>query len=259
MKDFFCARVLENNKLAESIFDLRLSCPKVTAEAEAGQFLSIYTGSPAMLLPRALSICEINKGEGSLRIVYRIAGEGTKAISAFKSGDNVKIIAPLGNAFKVDAGKKITIVGGGIGSPPLLELAKKVRRNVPDSSISVFLGFRSVNEVILKQDFAECADYLSIATNDGSCGTKGTVMDLLESSATPEIVYACGPHIMLKNVAAWAEKGDIPCYVSMEERMACTVGACLACVVKVRQNGEIIQKTVCANGPVFDSKELVWE
>ena len=253
-------KVLENKELAKNIYDMLLDCQEAARQAEAGQFISVYTGNPAMLLPRPLSICEIDKAKGSFRIVYRIAGEGTETIAGFKSGDTVRIIAPLGNPFEISPQhKNFAVVGGGIGVPPLLELTKKLKKTAPGSSISVYLGFRDKEQVILEKDFLQYTDKVYITTDDGSYGTAGTVMQNLETSRGFDTVYACGPHIMLKNISLWADKQNIPCFVSMEERMACTVGACLACVVKVLENGNVTRKTVCANGPVFNSKELVWE
>ena len=250
------AEILENAAIAEDIYDLRLRCP-AAATAVAGQFVAVYTDNPATLLPRPLSICEVN--DDTLRIIYRIAGQGTQEISQRQKGETLRIMAPLGNGFPLENARgNIAIVGGGIGSPPLLQLTKSIRQNTPDAKISVYLGFRSAEHVILEQDFAKYADEIFIATDDGSHGAAGNAVSLLEGSKF-DIIYACGPHIMLKNLAKWADNSGTICYVSLEERMACSIGACLACVAKIRQGDGTTNKTVCAVGPVFDAKELVWE
>ena len=258
MKGMYEAKILENSIIADGIYDLWLET-EAAAHAKMGQFAAVYTGNPATLLPRPLSICEIFRKKNALRIIYRVEGQGTRDIAHAKAGDGLRILAPLGNGFEIDAShKSFVIAGGGIGVPPLLELAKEIRAAQPDAKIAVYLGFRSAAQVILKKDFEKYADEVNISTDDGSVGTAGNVVDMLSTSRF-DAVYGCGPKVMLRHLAKWAADGNMPCYVSLEERMACAIGACLACVAKVKQaDGEAHEK-VCATGPVFNAKELIWQ
>ena len=262
MKDIFSAEVLENKQIADHIFELLLHCPNEAGRARVGQFISIFTGNPAMILPRPLSLCEINKEEGTFRIIYRAEGDGTKFISKYKKGELLNCLGPVGQAFRVDPNKKnVAIVGGGIGVPPLLELAKQIRKASPDAKISVYLGFRSKQNVFLEDDFKKFADLVVITTDDGSYGEKNNAVAVMPKGNEFDHTYGCGPGIMLKFLSKYSEERNIPCTVSMEEHMACSIGACLACVVKIKQGEDgWAYRRVCCSGPVFaDAKELIWE
>lgn len=261
MREMFHAEVRSNNQIVGDVYDMRLYAPKEVAKAKAGQFLSIYTGNPALILPRPLSICELDKVGGEFRIVYRAAGEGTREIAAFRTGDRARCLGPLGSHYRVSQGhKNFALVGGGMGAPPLLELAKKIRQEIPGAVISVYLGFRSKFATILESDFARYANHVYIATDDGTTGLQGNILQAFPAKPIFDAIFSCGPHIMLKSVAKFADTQGIPCTVSVEEHMACSVGACLACVVKVHDNdGGWSYKRVCASGPVFNAKELFWD
>ena len=255
MKAMYQAKILENKRIAEGVYDMWLSCDAAQT-AVAGQFAAIYTDNPATLLPRPLSICEI--GDGRLRIVYRIAGQGTLELSQMQAGRTLRAIAPLGNGFDISHRyTDIAIVGGGIGVPPLLELAKQTRQRHPKAKITAYLGFRDAGGVILKENFAKCTDNVRVSTDDGSYGEHGNAVDMLKG-AKHDAAYGCGPHVMLVGLAKWSTENDTACYVSLEERMACCIGACLACVVKIKQNGDVTQEKICSTGPIFDAKELIW-
>ena len=262
MKELTYGEVVENKLVADEIYELYIHSPKEVVRARPGQFLSIFTGNPSMILPRPLSICEIDKEEGTFRIIYRAGGEGTKEIATYSKGDKLGVLGPLGISFRVDQkNKNYAIVGGGIGVPPLLELSKKIREEVPDSKIYVYLGFRGQPQVILEEDFKKYVDEVTICTDDGTYGFHGNVIAAMKNlNKQLDIAYACGPHIMLKFLAKYCEEIDIQCTVSVEEHMACCVGACLACVIKQKTNdGDWAYRRVCMNGPVFNAKELVWE
>ena len=161
--------------------------------------------------------------------------------------------------------------------PPLLGLAASIRKAVPDAKIAVYLGFRDKSALILEEDFGKYADKVTICTDDGSYGFHGNVLSLLSQNpqGVPgqarndgfdvmndgfDIIYGCGPKPMLKALAQYAAQGDLPCFVSVEEHMACCVGTCLACIVRVQQNGgNPVNKRACYDGPVFNAKEVVWE
>ena len=260
MKTLYNAEVLENSAIAEGIYSLWLHCPDAAAIAKAGQFAAVYVNDSSMLLPRPLSICEVNQEKTALRVVYRLFGKGTREISRTKIGQFLWILAPLGNGFDLDtASDNVALVGGGIGVPPLLELTKSIKKALPDGKISVFIGFRDASSVILENDFYKYTETVCISTDDGSYGKKGNAVDLIKDMPKYDVIYACGPNIMMKNLAIFAKKTETACYVSVEERMACAIGACLACVTEVIVDGVSSYQRVCAVGPVFNARELVWK
>jgi len=258
-KAIYHTEILENRQMTDGIYDMWISCD-AARNAMPGQFAAVYTDNPTTLLPRPLSICEIDAAGGRLRIVYRVAGVGTRQLSLMERGRNLRVLAPLGNGFNVsDKYGTIGIVGGGIGVPPLLELAKQTRQRFPDTKITACLGFRDAANVILEDDFAKYADAVYVSTDDGSYGTHGNTTTMLDTSDMQhDVTYGCGPKPMLASLSKWSAENNTACYVSLEERMACCIGACLACVVKIKQNGAVAQEKICSAGPVFDAKELIW-
>lgn len=247
------AKVVGQVQLAQGIFALILET-KIVDYAVPGQFINIFSNDGSKLLPRPISICEINKDYGTIKVVYRVVGAGTKEFSQLTIGDDVEVMGPLGNGFPLEEGKAI-VVGGGIGVPPMYELAKQL----PGDVIAV-MGYRD-DDLFLTEDFTDVASDLIIATDDGSVGTHGTVVDAMkENELDADVIYACGPKPMLRAVAEYAAEHDIKCYVSMEERMACGVGACLGCVCQSTEKDDhshVNNKRVCKDGPVFLSTEVV--
>ncbi|MBR1622566.1 MAG: dihydroorotate dehydrogenase electron transfer subunit [Pseudobutyrivibrio sp.] len=247
------ARVLAQTKLAEGVFSMVLET-KASQLALPGQFINIFSNNESNLLPRPISICEIDKAAGTLRVVYRVVGAGTTEFSGLKEGDTVEILGPLGNGFPLEAGNAI-VVGGGIGVPPMLELTKQL-----SGEVTAVMGYRN-DDLFLADEFIDAANELIVATDDGSVGVHGTVVDaMVENNLTADVIYACGPKPMLKGVAAYAKERGFKCYVSMEERMACGVGACLGCVCEstvVDDHSHVNNKRVCKDGPVFLSTEVV--
>ena len=247
------AKVVRQQQIDEGIFDMELSFPKGAALAKSGQFIAMYCNDKSKLLPRPISICGINKEEGTLRVVYRVAGEGTKEFSEMKEGDTLEVMGPLGNGFALKEEKAI-IIGGGIGIPPMLELAKQL--NVEKT---VVLGYRT--STFLKDEFEAVCD-VKVATEDGSQGTKGTVIDAIEKYGVEgKVIYACGPMPMLKALAVYAEEHGMEAQISLEERMACGIGACLGCICKTKEKGHhtnVNNTRICKDGPVFDAKEVVF-
>ena len=247
------AKVVRQQQIDEGIFDMELSFPKGAALAKPGQFIAMYCNDKSKLLPRPISICGINKEEGTLRVVYRVAGEGTKEFSEMKEVDTLEVMGPLGNGFALKEEKAI-IIGGGIGIPPMLELAKQL--NVEKT---VVLGYRT--STFLKDEFEAVCD-VKVATEDGSQGTKGTVIDAIEKYGVEgKVIYACGPMPMLKALAVYAEEHGMEAQISLEERMACGIGACLGCICKTKEKGHhtnVNNTRICKDGPVFDAKEVVF-
>ena len=250
------AVVISQEMLADGIFSMWLRT-EAAETAVPGQFISMYTNDGTKLLPRPISICEINKAEGALRVVYRVTGEntGTKQFSEAKVGDTIPVIGPLGNGFPLDKaeGKKAFLMGGGIGVPPILELSKQL-----NCEKQIVMGYRDSN-TFLKNQFEENGS-VYVSTEDGSVGTKGNVMDAIrENGLTADIIYACGPTPMLRAIKNYAEENGIECYISLEERMACGIGACLACVCKSKEKDHhtnVNNKRICKDGPVFLSTEV---
>ncbi len=254
------AKVISQEKLALDIYSMWIETG-IAKEAVPGQFISVYTKSEARLLPRPISICET--GDNSLRIVYRIAGKGTEEFAAYKEGDRVDILGPLGNGFplteiedKCSNGREdqgLILIGGGIGIPPMLELAKQLK-----GKVTIVVGYRDA-DMFLDEELKKYGR-LVIATDDGSVGTKGNVIDAIkEQGVEGSVICACGPTPMLRGIKAYAAEKGIEAYISMEERMACGVGACLGCVCRsaeVDDHSKVNNKRICKDGPVFKATEV---
>ena len=182
-------------------------------------------------------------------------GTGTEEFSRLVMGDKVRLLGPLGNGFTVQPGKKAFLIGGGIGVPPMLQLAKDINA-VCD--MNIVMGYRDENTFLLDEFKEQAASF--VATEDGSVGTKGNVIDAIKENALEaDVIYACGPMPMLRALKAYAAEHDMDCFVSMEERMACGIGACLACVCKTKDkdaHSNVNNKRICKEGPVFDAKEV---
>lgn len=251
------ARILSQKELAPDIYDMLLETELAKA-AGAGQFIGVYPKDKSTLLPRPISICEVDAGKSTLRIVYRIAGKGTAEFSACEAGDTLEVIGVLGNGFPLEegAGKKVLLLGGGIGIPPMLELAKELKGRA--SSVTVIAGYRD-NQLFLKEDMEQYAEVL-VATEDGSAGMKGNVLTAAEAEKVEaDVVMACGPMPMLRAVKKYAREKGCKAYLSLEERMACGVGACLGCVCKTTKkdsHSHVNNARICTDGPVFDAEDV---
>lgn len=253
------ARIESQLKLAEGIYSMWLGFPEdagIAGEAVPGQFISMYSADGSRLLPRPISICEINAPANMLRVVYRIAGKGTEEFAHMEAGGRIGVIAPLGNGFDTSyagEGKKVLLIGGGIGIPPMLGLAAAVK-----GEITAVLGYRD-NSLFLKEDFMPYAS-VYVSTEDGSEGVKGNVIDAVRHyGIRADIIYACGPLPMLRGVKAYAAENGIKAQVSLEERMACGIGACLGCVCTSKEKDthtNVNNKRICKDGPVFDAMEI---
>ena len=253
MKSREFAVVAEQTEIASGIFSLWLETESIAKEAVPGQFVSVYSKDKSRMLPRPISICEADKENGKLRLVYRVVGEGTDEFSHLTKGDQLEIIGPMGNGFPLK-GEKPLLMGGGIGVPPILELAKQMECEKKQ----IVVGYRDA-QTFLKEEFEQNGE-VYISTEDGSVGTKGNVMDAIrENALDADMIYACGPTPMLRAIKAYAEENNIECYISLEERMACGIGACLACVCKSKEkdhHSNVNNKRICKDGPVFLSTEV---
>lgn len=245
------AIVIRQEEIADDIYSMWIRTENVAGEAKAGQFLSLYCNEGSRLLPRPISICEIDKKDKAIRLVYRVAGKGTEEFSALHTGSQVRVVGPLGNGFPK---KELSafLIGGGIGIPPMLQLAKEL-----NCEKKIVLGFR--DELFLMDEFKKQGE-VYVATEDGGVGTRGNVLDAIaENGLTADIIYACGPIPMLRALKEYAKERGMECYISMEERMACGIGACLACVCQSTEkdaHSNVNNKRVCKEGPVFAAEEV---
>ena len=248
--------ILSQECIGKDIYSMWIETKTKAEQAKPGQFVSVYTRDGSKLLPRPISLCEIDKEKKALRLVYRVTGKntGTESFSRLHKNVTLEVLGPLGNGFPLDEakGKKVFLMGGGIGVPPMLETMKQL-----DAEKTAILGYR--DELFLNDEF-EKNGKVYIATEDGSAGTKGNVMDAIrENRLEADVIFACGPKPMLRAIKAYALEKGIPCWISMEERMACGVGACLGCVcqsTEVDGHSHVHNKRVCKDGPVFLSTEV---
>ena len=246
------ATVSKNIELADNIFCLLLSADDLISCAVPGQFVHIRCGD-SNLLRRPISICDAR--DDLLTVIVETRGEGTKWLAGRRAGDRLDIIGPLGRGFDL-SGKNIILVGGGIGVPPLLFTAR-----AHAGQTTAILGFRNKSGVILREEFENACHTVLLTTDDGSCGAHGTVtlpLEKLLSAGGYDGVLACGPRAMLKATAMLCALYNVPCQVSMEERMGCGVGACLVCACKTQKDGKEEMRHVCKDGPVFRASEVVW-
>ena len=248
------AKVVSQQALTDDIFSMWIQADEIAGAAVPGQFISVYTKDAGKLLPRPISLCQVDKEKGQLRIVYRVVGAGTSQFSGYQAGDDIEIMGPLGNGFPLEraVGKKVFLIGGGIGIPPMLELARQL-----DCEKQAVLGYRDV--LFLNDELEKFSD-VYVATEDGSAGTKGNVLDAIrENGLKADVIFACGPTPMLRALKAYAEEHEIECWLSLEEKMACGIGACLACVCQskeVDEHSHVHNKRICKDGPVFLAQEV---
>lgn len=266
MKSKVKGKVLSQKSLASGIYDLNIETDLAPA-AHAGQFVGVYTDNPSLLLPRPISICDVSNDKKSIRLVYRVAGKGTEEFSRLKEEDEVSLLGVLGNGYDIpkiaeicgtqsstsssatENGCGALLLGGGIGVPPMLLLSKELA--TAGVKVTAVMGYRDKDAYLLDEFKSVCDTY--VASEDGSIGTKGNVLDAVRENGIPfSCICACGPLPMLRAIKAFA--GDKQAFISLEERMACGVGACLGCIVKtVKEDGHshVNNTRICTDGPVF--------
>ena len=249
--------VIRQEPLSSDIYSICLSCREIAAAAVPGQFIGVYSRDTARLLPRPISLCEIDGEDGAVRLVYRVAGQGTSELSRLHTGDIVRIIGPLGNGYPIDEDryKDPVLIGGGVGIPPLLALSRRLKR----SRRTAVLGYRY--EPFLLDEFEQSGAKTCIAMENGLFGVRGNVIDACRcADVKGDVIYACGPKPMLRAVAEYARELSVPAYISLEEHMACGVGACLGCVVKTAHkdpHSNVNNARICTEGPVFEAGEVM--
>ncbi|MHB1420893.1 MAG: dihydroorotate dehydrogenase electron transfer subunit [Bacillota bacterium] len=258
--------VISNTLVTKSYYHLVVQLPCITGQAKPGQFAHVLCNGDENvdpLLRRPLSFHWVDKPCGYAGFLYQVVGKGTRRLSQRKPGDLLDVIGPLGNGFPLKlAGKRIGLVGGGMGVAPLLFLTRETLNAGGEFELTVFIGTRSESNLVAVDDFCRLGVQVQVATDDGSYGRQGTVTALVGEAMKQEQfdhIIGCGPHPMLKALQEIATRAGVPCHISLEERMACGVGACRGCVVKrqVSPSGNWEYANVCDEGPVFDAREVV--
>lgn len=253
LKKHSCAVVAENNPIAKGIFSMALTVEEGTLDYyRPGQFLHIKIPGDDLLLRRPISINDYDCANNRIRIAYLVMGEGTKRLSGVRAGEELDILFPLGNGFKLeDSQKKVLLIGGGIGIAPLLS----VMTYYPDREYTALLGYRCKDLVYELEEFQERAKKVLVTTDDGTFGQKGFSTDLLEEqmkTELPDVILACGPHCFFQSLKKITSRYTVPTYASLEQRMGCGTGGCSVCVCKIA--GE--NRRICMEGPVFDLAEV---
>lgn len=269
----FKSLVLSNTEVSPGYFRMRMTAPAQLSDARPGQFVMLRVrDSIDPLLRRPFGIYDVLTLEPDfdggvpqtcLEILYKVVGKGTGTLSAMAHGDHLDILAPLGKGFDLGKpGEEKILVGGGVGLAPLYYLAKEA---VKTDCVHLFVGGRNRDDILCITEFERLGIETYVSTDDGTLGEQGLVTEVLEKELVKRkgkaSIYACGPHPMLKAVAALAGKYAIPCQVSLEAYMACGVGACLGCVVPGKGHAEDTPdyRCVCKDGPVFNHAELKWD
>jgi dihydroorotate dehydrogenase electron transfer subunit len=256
----YTATIRSHRPAGRGYYRLILKAPDIAASAVPGQFVMVrVTDTMDPLLARPLGIHSV-PSKTSLEILYRVVGRGTELLSRRKVGSTLTVLGPLGKGFPLpDKERTPVLIGGGSGFPPLHFLSLRA-----GARAHLFLGSRNrecLPPVSVIKSFSKRVEKVHIATEDGSSGRRGMSTDMLESflnrmeHKTSLVLYACGPHGMLAAVSRIAAEHSLPCFVSMEERMACGLGACMGCSIPVKTGG---YQRVCKEGPVFDSREIDW-
>lgn len=259
MPEVVKAKLVEKEYLKPDIVRFKVEAKEIVKNSKPGNFLEIRVSETTVpFLRRPISIYNLNKDEGTLEFIFQIKGEGTRLLSKKEEGNLIDIIGPLGmGTFKINNYEKIAVIGGGIGVFPLYELSKEAKE--AGKKVNIYLGFRNKDYVVLEKEFKGVSNKLVITTDDGTYGIEGFAINELEKDLDGvECIYACGPLPMLKAVKKLAMKRDIPCQISLEERMGCGIGVCLGCAVKTARSSEENPEYwhVCKGGPVFQAKDV---
>ncbi|MBO8136560.1 MAG: dihydroorotate dehydrogenase electron transfer subunit [Desulfotomaculum sp.] len=253
-------KLITHKNIAGDYYLMEFKSHELAEAAGPGQFVHVKCGSTNdPLLRRPISIHKADKDKGIIALLYRVAGKGTRLLSLMEPGDLLDVMGPLGNGFQLPKpSEKVAVVAGGIGVAPLFFLVQLLVNAGND--VQMYIGARTSQDLLAVKDIKKLGVDVKLATDDGSAGYHGLVTDLLpEKLQKVDRIYTCGPFPMMKSVAYLANKYNVPAQVSLEEKMGCGVGACLACSCKIKINGESVYKRVCTEGPVFNAGEVDWE
>ncbi len=269
MKEETVAIISSQTEVIDKHFLITLKVPHSFMDAVPGQFVMVRLKEGEFpFLSRPLSIYSVyaSEGETFMEILYRVAGKGTEVFSKLQGGDALKVLGPLGKGFDMTgADHKIVLIAGGIGVAPISFLAQRYRQEYPGREIICYIGSVKAGALLGIERLEMLCSSVEISTDDGSLGYKGLVTELFKKEMARydkdgTIIYSCGPRPMLKGLQALLNDGPLPCQVSLEERMACGIGACLGCVVRMRSgDGKSSMVRVCTEGPVFDIKCVDFE
>ena len=240
--------VNELTRVSKSLYLIRFT-PHTPVDIKPGQFVSVLCDN--LTLRRPFSV--MNYEDGVISILFKKKGAGTTYISNLKQGDEIDFVGPMGNGFNIER-KKSLLISAGVGSAPVFYLHKKMEELGVENFFAS--GFVSKEEIPSNLEFD------MVTTDDGSEGKKGSIVNYVEGlilSFNPEKIYCCGPEIVLKLIVQTAEKHSIKTEVAMEKVMACSIGVCKGCVIKIKKDGKIQNATVCHDGPVFDGGDVVWQ
>lgn len=249
-------QIISQERITADLYQIWFESKQIAEASVPGQFITVYCKDGSRLLPRPFGISQINREKGQVCFVYKIIGKGTKEFSTYQAGEMLEVMGPLGNGFTIK-NKSALLVGGGTGVPILVELAKEVEKVMAKKPVIV-VGYR--DETFLTEELSRYGN-LVIATEDGSLGTRGNVIDAIKAGdIQTEIIYACGPHPMLRALQEYVGNANVELQISLEEKMACGIGACLACTCKTKEMDsytKVHNKRICKDGPVFDAKEVI--
>lgn len=245
----YICKIIDNKELCRNIYEIVLECPEIAKEAKPGQFLHVKVAKGLdPLLRRPISISRVYGEKGHISLVYQVIGKGTKEMTTLKAGEVMDVMGPFGNGFPIFPGKKCAVIGGGMGVAPLLELACSLE------GCDAYLGFRC--STFKLPEYKEACKELHVATEDGSTGSRGYVTDIINNIKEYDVVYTCGPKPMMRKVKELCENSSVKCFVSIEERMGCGIGACLVCACKIKEGASWHYKKACTDGPVFEAGEV---
>ena len=261
MSELVLAELVKKEQLKPDIFKFSVKAPSIVKDAKPGNFIEIrVTDQLDPFLRRPISIYNLDRENGILEFIFQVKGKGTEILAKRDVGKQIDIVGPIGyGTFKYEAYQNIAIIGGGIGVFPLYELAKCAKAD--NKNVSTYLGFRSKDFVVLEEEFKKVSHQFVLTTDDGSYAEKGFAINYLEKdieAGKVDAIYACGPLPMLKAVQKLAIEKDVPCQISLEEKMACGLGVCLGCAVKTAKSPKDAPEYwhVCKAGPVFNAKDV---
>lgn len=250
--------IVGNWQLSKDLYEIEFIAPKMAEECSAGQFLQVQLSENYdPMLRRPLSIYDVDSSLGSISLLYKVVGRGTEMISKLKPKEFIDVMGPLGKGFSISTeSKKCLLVGGGVGIAPLIYLARVLKEN--HKEVIILHGADNRKQLVSTEKMRSMGVDYYFATDDGSSGFKGYISDLMREKIAPEgidFIYTCGPEIMMSEVAKYANEYGIEGEVSLEEHMACGVGACLGCARKLKKDDQAYIK-VCKDGPVFNIKDV---
>lgn len=259
--------VVKNEQISKDSYVMDIAYPsEFISDIKSGQFLQIKaTDDNSLLFKRPFSISFVDIENNSVRIFYRVIGKNTKALARLSEGDTVSVISPLGNNFDLNSLGVHLLVGGGMGVAPLYQLSKDLKDD--GKEVHSFIGFKTKDEVVYEKELTLFSDSLTVSTDDGSYGEKGFVTNAVRNFIVGKdfdgevVVHSCGPKPMLKSLYnAVKDIENVKCFVSLEENMACGIGACIGCVIKTKEGSDDFKyRRVCKEGPVFNAEDILWD